>query len=88
MGLGVGGGSLLASSILLGTASGTKGLAPFALGVVGAAISVSGLVGSLLHAIDYSEAHERRLLQVLQQHRLPRYWSQRAMRPEYTQAPE
>jgi len=88
IGLGAGAGGLLASSILMGTASGIKGLAPFALGVVGVAVSVSGLVISLLHAIDYSEAHERRLLQALQQHRLPPYWSQRALRSEYTQAPE
>jgi hypothetical protein len=88
VGLGAGAGSLLASTILVGTSRGTKGLVPAAFGVVGIAVSVPGIVISLLNTITYSKAHEQRLLQAWQQHRLPRYWSQRALRPQYTQARE
>ena len=87
VGLAAGAGSLLGSSILVGTSSGTKGVVTAALGIVGIGVSLPATVISLLNTINYSTAHEQRLLQALQQHRLPRYWSQRALRPEYTQAP-
>lgn len=88
VGLGVGGGTLLVSSVLVSTASGYKDLGSLLLGALGIGVSASGLVVSLLNAVSYSKAREQRILLAWQQHRLPHYWSRHALRPEYMQAPE
>lgn len=88
VGLGVGGGALLVSAVLIGTASGYRDLGSYVLGVVGVASSGPGLVISVLHTINYSAKHEQRLVQALQQHRLPHYWSQRALSPKHLRAPQ